>query len=457
MYDFCIIGAGTYGSYLANALSKKFPKASIALVEVGDEKIKNEDEIGFRSEVKGSYKATKLGRYFGLGGTSSRWGGQILFFSERDFQSPGEMGPVVEANLIYKKKVLSRFFSTIPEVTDYQIDESIFLRDGIWLKMNQRNLFDSLNIKALSNLSLVKNCRVQKILFDNDEVTGVEVCGKGEEVRLLKANRYFLTAGAFESMLILDNSGLVNLENATRGFGDHLSIRCFEIFEPPNMFDHDFTFKVENGSLLTKRIVGEIDGVSFFAHPIFNTEFVIFQFLKDLIFKKKLDWKMAVKSLPQILHFFPFLFQYFVRKKVYVHKSWFLQIDFESASAQSYVRRSSVVDDHGGFGIEVGYFKNDKFGTYINNVIDSIKQRLDEQNLNYVALDNNVETLKAEDTYHPYNLYNGTDMSFDQIVSPLANLNVYHTGILKRAGGINPTGSIFCLIEKHVDELSLTR
>jgi len=28
----------------------------------------------------------------------------------------------------------------------------------------------------------------------------------------------------------------------------------------------------------------------------------------------------------------------------------------------------------------------------------------------------------------------------------------FDTGILKKAGGINPTASIFCLIENHLDE-----
>ena len=85
----CIIGAGTYGSYLAYCLSEKHPDATIHLFEVGGSRIRTEAEMGYLSEVKGSYRATSEGRYFGLGGTSAKWGGQLLFFSDKDFPTSG--------------------------------------------------------------------------------------------------------------------------------------------------------------------------------------------------------------------------------------------------------------------------------------------------------------------------------------------------------------------------------
>ncbi len=85
MKTICILGAGTYGSYVANAISEKYPHFKILIIEVGNEHIKSEEEIGFLSVLKqGAYKGTNKGRFFGWGGTSSRWGGQLLFFSEND-------------------------------------------------------------------------------------------------------------------------------------------------------------------------------------------------------------------------------------------------------------------------------------------------------------------------------------------------------------------------------------
>src|SRR4051812_15922527 len=111
MEKICILGAGTYGSYLANALSEKFRQAHIKIVEVGDSKIKSEESAGFLSIVKeGNYKAVNQGRFFGLGGTSTRWAGQLLFFSEYDCPGEEYMNDIKRANIIYKKNVLHRFF-----------------------------------------------------------------------------------------------------------------------------------------------------------------------------------------------------------------------------------------------------------------------------------------------------------------------------------------------------------
>ena len=84
----CIIGCGTYGSYLMKRLIEKYATdiqndIQITVIEIGDEHIKDEAQMGLAAE-SGSARAAQQGRYFGLGGTSARWGGQVLFFDERD-------------------------------------------------------------------------------------------------------------------------------------------------------------------------------------------------------------------------------------------------------------------------------------------------------------------------------------------------------------------------------------
>lgn len=61
---FCIAGAGTYGSYLANALLERYPFAKIILIDVGNKNIKSESEIGFSSSLKENrYNAASSGRF----------------------------------------------------------------------------------------------------------------------------------------------------------------------------------------------------------------------------------------------------------------------------------------------------------------------------------------------------------------------------------------------------------
>src|SRR3954462_435696 len=100
MEKICILVAGSYGSYLTKALSEKYKQAHITIIDVGDSKIKSEESAGFLSTVKeGRYKAVKQGRFFGLGGTSTRWAGQLLFFSEYDCPGDEYMNEIKRANV----------------------------------------------------------------------------------------------------------------------------------------------------------------------------------------------------------------------------------------------------------------------------------------------------------------------------------------------------------------------
>lgn len=95
----CIAGAGTYGSYLANAIKECSPNTSVVLIETGGQHVKSEEEIGSSSLLKeNSYNAANKGRFFGLGGTSAKWGGQLLFFSENDCISDASMDSIKQMN-----------------------------------------------------------------------------------------------------------------------------------------------------------------------------------------------------------------------------------------------------------------------------------------------------------------------------------------------------------------------
>jgi prephenate dehydrogenase len=56
----CIVGAGTYGSYLVNAILESCPKTKIILIEAGDQHVKSEREIGFSSFLKKIVKTLQV-------------------------------------------------------------------------------------------------------------------------------------------------------------------------------------------------------------------------------------------------------------------------------------------------------------------------------------------------------------------------------------------------------------
>ena len=86
-----------------------------------------------------------------------------------------------------------------------------------------------------------------------------------------------------------------------------------------------------------------------------------------------------------------------------------------------------------------------------------LEQILVDSNIDYGDVSNiGVSSLKLEDIYHPYHLFNHNDKEgISKIYNPVGNLYLFNTGLLQRAGGINPSATIFCLIEQHIDEIKM--
>ena len=83
--DIVIIGAGTAGLYLANKLYNSSFK--IILIEEGGRQGRMSDLLGKKVINSGiQYNGASKGRSFGIGGTSSLWGGQMIPLSSFDLE-----------------------------------------------------------------------------------------------------------------------------------------------------------------------------------------------------------------------------------------------------------------------------------------------------------------------------------------------------------------------------------
>src|SRR5262249_22646173 len=79
----CIVGGGTAGALLARRLVDG--GLTTAVLEAGSEPCADAGSLGFEPEFDGApYSAALEGRAFGLGGSSSRWGGLLVPHSELD-------------------------------------------------------------------------------------------------------------------------------------------------------------------------------------------------------------------------------------------------------------------------------------------------------------------------------------------------------------------------------------
>lgn len=101
-YDVCIVGAGAAG--IALAVELVAAGKQVLLLEAGGDMPDEDDHRLYEAEIVGlPYAGVLEGRFRALGGTTTRWGGQILELDEIDFRLrswvPGSGWPIEKADL----------------------------------------------------------------------------------------------------------------------------------------------------------------------------------------------------------------------------------------------------------------------------------------------------------------------------------------------------------------------
>lgn len=445
-----VIGAGTYGSYIANLLSMVYPHELIDLYDVGNENLKDEKSIGYLSHiVNAPYEGLQKARFFGYGGASVKWGGQLLTFSENDFSAPNKyLKDIVEIDKKYKDLVLSRF-RLVNKVPEIRINDKIFTKTGVWLSYFHRNLFKYFEIIKNRKIHIRPNTRITKIKFEGNNITGFECIHDGKK-EIVKYDQYFLTAGAFESSRLLINSGL-SKSVGTMPFSDHLSQRAFKVKSGIKMGNIDFRFHVKGASLITKRFVGEVDGYSFYSQPICNEDFPFFKNLKKLLFGHEFRIRLIgdiIRNIPQCLAFAWYML---VLKKMYVYNNeFYLQIDIEAPRESGVIALDDEKDKFGEKSIDVDLSILPKTGELFTKARTIIKDYLDANGVVYEELPFSTAAEKYEDVYHPFGMFCDFE-SVDDYFTHFSNMLVVNTGILPRAGGINSTCAVLPLVEEYIN------
>lgn len=445
----CVIGAGTYGSYVIDSLLSKYPNAKIDLLDVGNSSIKSESQIGYFSSLKKEiYTGLTDGRFFGFGGASAKWGGQLLTFSENDFAHPDPfMQDVIQLNRKYKKSMLKKF-NIENNYPENSIAVDLFTKNGVWLSILNRNFFKIFKINKRKSVTVIPHCRVSRLFVDEKKSIQKVVYIENGIEKQAKYDYYFLTAGAFETARILLSSDLIEDKVS---FSDHLSQKVFKIKKSTVIGDEDYVFKMKGLSLITKRMIGEIDGCSFYAHPVFNMDFPFFQSIKTIVFKKQFTWE-AVKGvfvdIPQIV---AFVWSVLIKKRIFVlNNEWFIYIDIENPTKESFVTLSKEKDSFGLQGLDVYYNIGEDAETVYKKSKELVEKHLKDNGVVYEVVLEKIEVHNSEDIYHPYGMYCDYS-SVEEYFNKYDNMLVVSTGILSRSGGINPTAALLPLIDEFVN------
>ena len=449
MKKIAIVGSGAYASYAASVIYEVHPEYDVHIYEVGDKIIRSQDEIGFCSECTNRpYDALTKGRYFGLGGATAKWGGQILTFSDNDFANPSPyLKEIVELNKKYRKNI----FDKVKINNDYpetKLENGMFVKTGVWLDYFHRNLFKLFGVEKYKNVTLHSLCRVTKVNVDGKKVVSFEYIEEGRTKTASDYDFIFLAAGAFEDTRIMMMSGLLDKTNVQ--FSDHIAKRIFYIKGGTKIGDIDMKFKIDKFSFITSRIIGEMDGVSYFGYPAFNGDYPFFQNLKKLLFGHKFGPAIIWAVLKDIPSAISFAWKFFVKHELYVYKGeWRFVLHMENPLGHGLVKLSDMIDKFGQPGIAIDFSISEKSEAIFEKVTNMFDELLNKYGVEHKRANEVVQTTKFEDEYHPFALYSDFD-SVEDYYGQFENMLVIHSGVLPRAGGINSTSAAFPLLEEYI-------
>lgn len=444
-----VLGAGTYGSYVINSLLEKYPDSEITLFDVGDKKVKNEQEIGFLSILKKAmYKGLTDGRFFGFGGASEKWGGQLLTYTDNDYANPdGFMQDVIRLDKKSKDEMLAKF-KIENKFPENHVSDKLFTKTGVWLSAFHRNFFHWFKINKRKQVTILSHCRVVRLESKDGKTIDAVIYKENGVEKSQSFDYYFLTAGAFESVRILLSSGLTKSDKVH--FSDHLSQKVFKVRKSTKIGDEDFVFRMRGTSLITKRMVGEVDDCSFYIHPVFNLKFPFFESVKEVLFKHHFEWKYVWNVFKDIPNVIGFAWAVLILRRMYVmNNEWFLYIDIENPSTKSYVTLSNENDKYGVPGLDVFYEAGDEAERIFESAKVIAIEHLNACGTDYEVLAERINVQTCEDIYHPYGMFDFKDV--DDYYTRWNNMLVVTTGCLSRSGGINPTASMLPVVDDFIN------
>jgi choline dehydrogenase-like flavoprotein len=243
------------------------------VLEAGGRICSSGHAVGIEAAVGGgAYRATTEGRAFGLGGTTSRWGGQLVPHSDLDFRAPEAeafdpwqhiVGVVRRhsedvAAMLGLRPMCDWFGAPdyLPtRAADALRSRGLEIVTADWIPFRKRNLSFLLNTPGAANerLTVFLNAAaaswsIRRDSEDSARIACVTACVDNRAIAV-RARAFVLAAGAIESTRILlemqRQSGMPFKKGAALGhyLSDHLSCRvadvspedrkrCAEVFGP---------------------------------------------------------------------------------------------------------------------------------------------------------------------------------------------------------------------------------
>jgi choline dehydrogenase-like flavoprotein len=500
--DVCIVGAGAAGLYLGRLLADR--GVSVVLVEAGPIQAVAAEEVGFvPGFLADPYPGGTIGRYFGMGGTTSRWGGALVPHTQYDLRV-GQVAPDSWRRIV---SVVSAHATSVLDVLGYRKDPEfeVFARrclgpvsasleqaglgvqSGLLLPFRRKNLLCLLDTAGKGGYASPRVFyRAVAKVWRTRVSRGADACvdemlavsRNGHELRVT-ARQFILAAGAIESARILLEMNESAHQRLLRGgadpgagLSDHLSVPIADVAPESNAAAiRWFAPRFQGAWLRGFRMLEKAPGGNtprYFAHFVFSKESAGFWVAKELL------GAVQARRLPRIevgdfLHGMGDLIHLaanqYLRSRLYVpaDQPGRLQLDMEqAANPENRVYLGSQLDEYGRRIAQIDWRITESDIAAIAVRATSLLARWPGPKAGLPALIPRVigsDTAKPYDAYHPVGTCRmGEDaeavVDHELKVWGVENLWVVSTGVLPSAGTANPTFTMLCLAQDLIGRLT---